>query len=110
MKLVVIESPYAGDVEANVAYAKECMKDSLRKGEAPIASHLLYPQILDDMIPEERYLGMEAGFYWGAHATVIAVYTDLGISPGMGKAIECYRQLKVPIEYRTLDRQVDTVV
>jgi len=40
MKLVVIESPYAGDIEANVKYARECMSDCLKRGEAPIASHL----------------------------------------------------------------------
>ena len=40
MILVVIESPYAGDVEANVAYAKRCVLDCLRLGEAPYASHL----------------------------------------------------------------------
>jgi hypothetical protein len=44
MKLVIIESPYAGEVEANVAYARACMRDSLGHGEAPIASHLLYTQ------------------------------------------------------------------
>lgn len=29
MKLVILESPYAGDVEANVAYARRCVRDSL---------------------------------------------------------------------------------
>ena len=40
MKLVILESPYAGDVEANVEYARACVRDSLSRGEAPIASHL----------------------------------------------------------------------
>ena len=28
MKRVLIESPYAGDVENNIAYARKCMRDS----------------------------------------------------------------------------------
>ena len=44
MRLVILESPYAGDVAANVKYARRCVRDSLSRGEAPIASHLLYTQ------------------------------------------------------------------
>jgi hypothetical protein len=50
MKKVIIESPFAGDVKKNIEYARKCMRDSLLRGEAPLASHLLYTQdgILDD--------------------------------------------------------------
>src|SRR3546814_12910998 len=67
MKLVIIESPYAGDVEENTRYARACLQDCLRRGEAPFASHLLYtqPGILDDRVPDERELGLEAGRRWG---------------------------------------------
>jgi hypothetical protein len=100
MKLVVIESPYAGDIETNTRYARAAMADSLARGEAPIASHLLYtqPGILDDSIPEERNLGIEAGLAWGALAELTAVYTDLGMTPGMalgvGRAIESGRRIE----------------
>ena len=52
-KLVYLESPYAGDVEKNIKYARLCMKDSLDRGEYPFASHLLYTQenILNDNDP-----------------------------------------------------------
>jgi hypothetical protein len=61
---VILESPYAGDVEANMRYARAAMRDSLMRGEAPFASHLLYTQegVLLDSVPEERTLGIEAGF------------------------------------------------
>ena len=36
-----LESPYAGDVAANVAYARRCLADSVARGEAPLATHLL---------------------------------------------------------------------
>lgn len=104
MKLVIIESPYAGEIETNVAYARRCLRDSLRRGEAPLASHLLYTQdgVLDDLIAEERRLGMQAGFTWGAHAELVAVYTDRGISGGMWKGIEVAKARGTPIEYRKI--------
>lgn len=54
LRLVIVESPYAGDIEANVAYARRCLRDSLARGEAPIASHLLYTQegVLRDDVPD----------------------------------------------------------
>lgn len=104
MKLVSIESPYASNIATNEAYARACMADSLKRGEAPIASHLLYTQsgILDDLIPEERLLGIHAGFAWNQHAQLTAVYTDLGISNGMTYGIEAALDAGRPIEYRTL--------
>lgn len=44
MKLVVVESPYAGDVERNLRYLRAAMADCLARGEAPFASHGLYPK------------------------------------------------------------------
>lgn len=104
MQLVVIESPYAGDVDANVRYAKECFNDCLKRGEAPYASHLLFtqPGLLDDTVPSERKLGMEAGFAWGDRAHLRAVYTDLGITPGMNKGIERALSIGQRVEYRSI--------
>jgi hypothetical protein len=113
MKKVVIESPYAGktpeETQANVDYTRKCMADSLKRGEAPYASHLLYtqPGILDDTIPAERAQGMEAGFIWGQCAELTAVYTDLGISPGMQKGIERAKKDGRPIEYRKIFKETE---
>ena len=107
MRLVVIESPYAGNVEDNERYARACMADSLARGEAPFASHLLYTQqgVLDDTSPAERDLGMRAGFAWGVGADAVAVYTDRGISAGMRAGIERAEAIGLPIEYRRLDER-----
>lgn len=92
--IVIIESPYAGPdaaaIERNVAYARACVRDSLLRGEAPYASHLLYtqPGVLRDEVPSDRELGITSGFEFRRLADVIAVYTDLGISPGMQRAID----------------------
>lgn len=103
MTRVVIESPYAGDVEANLAYARKAMLDCLSRGEAPLASHLLYTQVLDDTIPEYRELGIEAGFAWNELADIVAVYTDRGISLGMYRGIQVATAHDIPVEYRQLE-------
>lgn len=102
--LVIIESPYAGDVDRNLAYARAAMADSLRRGEAPFASHLLYtqPGILDDTIPDERQRGIDAGLAWGLVADLTAVYVDLGITSGMTLGIERARRDGRPVEERSL--------
>ena len=104
MRLVCIESPYAGNVAENEAYLRACLADCLQRGEAPYASHGLYaqPGVLDDTVPTERRLGMEAGFAWGELAAARVVYTDRGISPGMAEAIVLALQRGQPVEYRML--------
>jgi hypothetical protein len=101
---VIVESPYAGDVERNVRYARACVRDCLRCGEAPLASHLLYTQsgILNDGVPEERQQGIAVGIAWANVAEMIVVYTDLGISGGMHYGIENALTSGRPIEFRTL--------
>ena len=107
-RLVVIESPYAAPtpegIAANVEYAKACIRDSLMRNESPYASHLLFPQhgILDDSAPDERELGMLAGFAWGDVADVRVAYVDRGISNGMARAIKRSEQIGQPVEYRKL--------
>ena len=95
MGLVIIESPYAGEIEENMRYARLCLRDSLDRGEAPFASHLLYTQdgVLDDGDPKERRRGIEAGFAWKGKACLSAFYLDRTISKGMVEGLERSRRL-----------------
>lgn len=104
LRLVNIESPFAGGGEQAIAYARACMRDCISRGEAPIASHLLYtqPGVLDDTDYEERMLGIECGFAWNAHAEATVVYTDLGISHGMSLGIKAAKGAGRKLEYRTM--------
>src|SRR4029078_6367779 len=110
MLLVVIESPLGAHTRAgilkNKEYAKRAMLDSLSRGEAPYAPHLLFDQegLLDDTNPTERQLGILAGFAWGAKADLIAGYSDLGISLGMRLGIERATKTGQSIEYRYLNK------
>lgn len=102
--LAIIESPYAGDIKGNTAYARLCMADSLKRGEYPLASHLLYTQqgILNDSIPAEREMGIKAGLEWAKHADLTAVYLDKGITKGMREGIENAKKAGRRIEYRKI--------
>lgn len=108
MKLVIVESPFKGDdyraTNANIVYARAAVRDCLLRGEAPIASHLLYTQdgILDDRVDNERMLGIEAGLLWGAKADKTVVYMDRGISAGMEAGILRAKAEWRAVEYRTL--------
>lgn len=124
MKRVIIESPYAccaiaspfssatsksgdsasGDVERNLEYGRACLRDSLMRGESPIASHLLYtqPGVLDDDNPTERILGIEVGLAWGEVSDGTVVYNDYGISIGMLYGINRAHALGKPVEFRYL--------
>jgi hypothetical protein len=106
MKTVILESPFAGDFEENIRYARACMHDCLTKhNEAPYASHLLYTQegVLDDEVLAERGLGMEAGFAWHDRADYTVVYKDRGISEGMKHGIDLARAKGQRVIYRELE-------
>jgi hypothetical protein len=102
MRLVCIESPLRGDYPRNVLYADACMSDALGRGEAPFLGHLLYPRVLDDNIDAHRILGIEAHCAWLRAADVVIVYTDLGITEGMRKAISLAQTMKIPVQFRSL--------
>lgn len=110
VRFVDIETPYAGNNEGqirkNILYARACVRDSLMRGEIPFASHLFYtqPGILDDNIPRERELGINAGknLIESLPNIVTVVYTDLGISKGMNFGINHAKENGRDIEHRTL--------
>jgi hypothetical protein len=102
MNIVCVESPYAGNVKKNRKYAQACMLDSLLRGEAPIASHLLYTQVLNDNFQRDRQLGIEAGLTLAEKADKTVVYTDHGISKGMEYGIARAITSNRPVEYRSI--------
>lgn len=106
--LVILESPFAASASAteeeHIQYARAALRDSLLRGESPIASHLLYtqPGVLDDAIPAEREHGINAGLAWGKVAEKTVVYTDYGISKGMQYGIANAEAANRLVEYRSI--------
>ncbi len=115
MKPVIIESPFQGTSRwavlrwfqrlSNARYARRALRDSLSRGEAPLASHLLYPQVLaneDD--PAIRGFGIRAGLTWTPLAKALVVYADRGISSGMQQGIKTAEAANRPVEFRYLNK------
>lgn len=101
----MVETPYHGNWWRrfqNRRFARQCLKDSLGRGEAPLASHLLYPQVLNDTDASERRLGIAAGLAWLAVAEASVVYVDRGVSPGMRQGIAAADRQGIAVEYRRL--------
>jgi len=101
---VIIESPYKGDHETHERYLNQCLSDSIKRGEAPFASHGLYTRqgVLNDNRSEERDQGIQAGFAWRNLAAYTAVYIDLGVSEGMVKGVADALVKNKPIVVRSL--------
>ena len=90
---VIVESPFAGDIETNLRYLRALMRDCILRGETPYASHALLtqPGVLDDNNPDERMMGILAGLAWAPRADYVVVGTDRGISRCMVLGIERHR-------------------
>jgi hypothetical protein len=102
MRRVIIESPYSGNVERNVRFLQDCILDCLSRGESPYASHQMLTLALKDADPEQRRLGIEAGFAWRPAAEATVAYYQLGVSDGM--VMGCYHAQSIgqPVFYRKL--------
>lgn len=101
---VIVETPYAGKVPLHLRYLRACMRDCVLRGESPYASHhlLTAPGVLRDELPEERMLGIQAGFVWRALSYKSVFYVDLGWSSGMHLGRDAAATLSHPWEQRTL--------
>lgn len=108
MRLVILETPFFSIDKRvllnNLAYARLCVADCLKRNESAFASHLLFTQtgITDDRDEAQRALGIAAGRAWLVVADAVVVYTDLGISNGMKIGIEAAEKEGFEIEYRKL--------
>lgn len=112
MKLVIIESPYAGaedsvseqiDRQENKLYLNRCIRDCVLQGESPYASHKMLTDSLDDNDTKERELGIQAGLDWRRVARERIFYVDRGWSSGMLGAKKLYDAEKLSYVVRRLD-------
>lgn len=96
MKMVYICSPFAGDIENNLRFARAACRYAADQGCAPIAVHLLYPQILNDADPVEREAGIQMGLRVLASCDELWICGER-ISRGMSCEIVEAQQLGIPI-------------
>ena len=96
--LVYICSPYSGEIETNVEAAKRYSRLAVDKGCIPLTPHLLFPQFLDDDIPEERELGLFFGNILMSKCSEVWVFGER-ISAGMESEIKRARWKNYRLRY-----------
>ena len=93
------------NIARNVQNAIRYCRFAISKGAMPVASHLLYPQILDDKNPADRKLGLKFGIRLLKACREIWVFADddSGISEGMWAEIDAARKEGKRIRYFAKD-------
>lgn len=105
-KMVYVMSPYAGNIKANIKAAIQYCRYVISEGYMPVASHLLYPQMLNDDIPEERALGTTFGKALLSGCQEAWVFGG-NITKGMGAELEECKRLHIPIRYMKEEEYAD---
>lgn len=99
-------SPYRGDVAENQRKACEYCRDAMKRGYTPIAPHLLFPQFLDDDVPEERQKALDMCSDIIQACSIVLVYGK-GISAGMAHDIQCAIYMGKPVTIATIKEVVE---
>ena len=94
---IYVASRYAGDVERNTAFALNCCRRVIDEGCMPIASHIPYPQMLDDNNPDEREMGLMFGLALLAVCDEVWVFGE--VSAGVAREVAEAKRLKKRIRY-----------
>ena len=95
---VYVASKYAGDVAVNTKNAVAYCRQVIAEGFMPVASHLLYPQMLNDNTPAERELGLLFGLALLRMCDEVWVFGP--VSSGMAQEIEEAKRLKKKVVYK----------
>lgn len=101
--LVYVCSPYAGDTVKNILAARKYCRFAVDHNAIPLASHLLYPQFLDDENPDERDLGLFFGNILMDKCDEVWIFSDGEYSPGMRAEYERAVRKGYRIRYFTTD-------
>lgn len=103
--LVYICSPYSGDVDVNVARAREyCRFAVTEKNAIPFAPHLLLPQYMEDSDSQQRGLAMFMNMVFLGKCNELWVFGERR-SEGMQQEIAKAKKRRMTIRYFTEEMQ-----
>ncbi len=109
MKRALIVSPFSERKEADIAYAREAMRWCLDTGMAPFVGQLLYGEILDDRVPSDRTLRLNADQEYIKDADVVVAFVDRGVSTEMEADVEIAMSHSSRIEIVTLKSPIGPI-
>jgi hypothetical protein len=103
--LTVVATPFqtgsADELRRNIAYARFATADALRRGESPIAAHLMYPQIWASA-PGLKPATQRAITHMVRFVEVVTLYTDLGTDLEMAQTRNKAELFQCQVEERNL--------
>ena len=94
-KLIFVCSPFQNQTH-NLERAKMCCKHVLTNGHVPIASHLFYPQILDDANDAERRVGLDCSLKLLSKCDELWIFGEV-VTDGMREEIKYAMENGIPI-------------
>jgi len=100
-KLVYVCSPLRGDIEGNIKRANEYCKSACEEGVVALAPHTIFTQFLNDLVPEERTMGLNLGLDLLKRCDELWVYGER-ISEGMHGEIKLATEMGMKILYKDL--------
>ena len=100
LPLVYVCSPYAGDVENNVANAKKYSRFAVENNAIPVTPHLLYPQFMDDANEQEREMARHFNYVLLGKCTELWVFGGV-VSRGMAHEINVAKKRRMKIRWFT---------
>ena len=96
--LVYVCSPYAGDIENNIANACEYGRFTYKQDAIPLVPHLMYPQFMDDAKEDEREMAMHFNYVLLGKCSELWVFGGV-ISKGMAREIGIASKRRMKIKW-----------
>lgn len=96
--LVYICSPLSGDIPGNTEKARRYCRFALKRGQIPLAPHLMFPQFMDDSNSDERELALFMDIVLLGKCEELWVFGDV-ISAGMKAEIDVAKKRRQTIRY-----------
>ena len=96
-RLVYICAPLRGELEKNIAFAKEKAQEVFQAGDIPICPHLMFPPFADPDDPVQDQAAREMGLRLVEHCQQVNVYGPVR-TPGMLAEIRRAEELRIPVK------------
>lgn len=97
-KYVFVCTPYTGNIEVNIAFARQACFYAICCGYTPFAPHLVYPDIIPDNDPGWRAVGISMGCDWLAMCDELWACGP-GLTAGMRTEIDYANDMGIPVRY-----------
>lgn len=96
-KMVYICAPLRGDVEKNIAFARQKAQEVFQAGDIPVCPHLMFPPIADPENPAQDQAAREMGLRLVESCQQVNVYGK-ALSEGMWAEINHAVLLGIPVK------------